>query len=208
MVNPHDGELPPLPWDVAREGEDGCDDEEILILRELRHRKTVLDRRAVELEERITAAEVLEAQLAVKLSQLQVTRTEILVALHEQQRLQEVLAASGEALPGDADEGGTVLEADQAERVQSLARMVEAMKPRAAGPMLAGMDPDVALMVLQLLKPKQAGKVLAAMPAGVAQQLGDRMTARNPGASAAADRVESTPAPAEPAPQTGEEEGS
>jgi flagellar motility protein MotE (MotC chaperone) len=62
------------------------------------------------------------------------------------------------------------------ERVTALARMVDTMKAREAASLLAGMNRDVALLVLRKVKPKQAGKILGEMPTETARELGDRMT--------------------------------
>ncbi len=141
----------PLPWDVPRAGEDACDDEEMLVLRDLRKRSLALDRREAELDERVGALAELEKEAAAEIKRLEEMRTAIVDLMEKQQ--------SGSQ-----------------ERIASLARVVDTMKAREAATMLAGMDEDIALQVLRKIKPKQAGKVLGAMPDRKAQQLGDRMT--------------------------------
>ncbi len=145
------GPLPPLPWDEPRHGEAACDDEEILVLRDLRKRSEELDRRQAALDEREAALTLLETEAAVKLEELQALRAEVTEMLERERVATE-------------------------ERVTALARMVDTMKARDAAPLLAGMDRDVALMVLRRVKPKQAGKILGEMPTQIARELGDRMT--------------------------------
>jgi flagellar motility protein MotE (MotC chaperone) len=121
------------------------------MLRDLRQRALVLDRREVILAEREAALQSLEADAVVSLDGLDALRTEILELLSREQ-------------------------VATAQRVRTLAKMIDTMKAREAATLLAGMDQDVTILVLRKLKPKQAGKVLAAMPDAVAQRLGDRMT--------------------------------
>lgn len=154
VAEEEDGErkpLPPLPWDAPREGEDGCEDEEILVLRDLRRRADELDRRSAALDEREAALTTLETEAAAKLEELQAIRAEITQMLEREQVASE-------------------------DRVAALARMVDTMKAREAADLLAGMDRDVALLVLRKVKPKQAGKILGEMPTATARELGDRMT--------------------------------
>ena len=143
--------LPPLPWDAPRQGEDVCEDEEILILRDLRTRADELDRREAALDEREAALATLEAEAAATMDELQAMRAEITETLGRQKVATD-------------------------ERVTALARMVDTMKAREAADLLAGMDRDVALLVLRKVKPKQAGKILGEMPTATARELGDRMT--------------------------------
>jgi flagellar motility protein MotE (MotC chaperone) len=145
------GPVPPLPWDAPREGEVACEDEEILVLRDLRTRADELDRRQAALDERETALATLEAETAEKMEELQAIRTEITEMIGR------------EKVASD-------------ERVTALARMVDTMKAREAASLLAGMNRDVALLVLRKVKPKQAGKILGEMPTETARELGDRMT--------------------------------
>jgi flagellar motility protein MotE (MotC chaperone) len=145
------GPLPPLPWDAPRAGEQACDDEEILVLRDLRNRARELDRRETALDEREEALQTLERQVEERLAELATMRGEL-----------EAMATR-EQVATDT-------------RVDELARMVDTMKARDAAAMLAGMNQDVVLKVLRRLKPKQAGKVLGEMPPATATTLGDRMT--------------------------------
>lgn len=145
------GPLPPLPWDAPRQGEAACDDEEILILRDLRRRADELDRRGAALDEREAAVATLEAAAETTLEELQAIRAEITTLLEREQ-------------------------VATADRVTALARMVDTMKAREAADLLAGMDRDVCLLVLRKVKPKQAGKILGEMPTAIARELGDRMT--------------------------------
>ncbi len=144
--------LAPLPWDQPRDGEEGCTDEEILVLRDLRKRSLELDRREAGLDERQASLGDLEVQMGEELAKLEAMRA-VVLDLMQQQKDQNL------------------------ERIGALARVIDTMKAREAATMLAGMDEQIALEVLRKLKPKQAGKVLGAMPDRKAQRLGDRMTA-------------------------------
>ncbi|HCP45367.1 MAG TPA: hypothetical protein DIU15_04965 [Deltaproteobacteria bacterium] len=146
-----DGVQRPLPWEIPREGELGCEDEEILLLRDLRLRARELDRRETVLEEREAALRRFEEQTAETLDELQGVRTEILKLLEEQQ---EALAL----------------------RVASLAKVVDGMKAKDAAKMLAGIEEGVALQLLQRIKAKNAGKILGYMPPERAQKLAEGMT--------------------------------
>jgi len=142
---------PPLPWETPRADEGECRMEEILVLRALRGRARALDRREESLDERAAALAQLETEAEERLAELQAIRGEIVQMLEREQ------VAS-------------------ADRVRTLAKVVDTMKPREAASMLAGMDRDVSILVLRKLKPKQAGKILGAMPDDIATELGDRMT--------------------------------
>lgn len=141
----------PLPWEIPRDGEDSCRPEEMVLLRQLRERAQSMDARETALAAREDAAKQAEAEIAAELARVEAIRTEVL------------------ALLGRA-------EVASKENVGSLARMVDAMKAKEAAPMLAGMNEDVALEILQKIKPKQAAKILGAMAPAKAQALGDRFT--------------------------------
>ncbi len=141
----------PLPWEVPKDGEEACRPEEMVVLRQLRQRALEMDARERLVEQREAAAKQAEAAIAVDLRRVEEIRDEIAKML------------------GRADVASK-------ENVASLAKMVDAMKAKEAAPMLAGMDDDVALEILQKLKPKQAAKILGAMDAKTAQRLGDRFT--------------------------------
>ncbi len=157
-----DGPLPPLPWDRPKQGEEKCFAEEITMLRDLRGRSVELDRREAALAEREVALTALEAEAAARLDELDAVRGEILELLGREQ-------------------------VATADRVRTLAKMVDTMKPREAATLLAGMERDVAILVLRKLKPKQAGKVLGSMPPEIAQEIGDRMTVLDDPRDGAAD---------------------
>ena len=142
---------PPLPWEAPKADEEECRTEEILVLRDLRGRSRSLDRREASLDERVAALEQLETEAQERLAELQDIRAEIVTMLEREQVATE-------------------------DRVRALAKVVDTMKPAEAASMLAGMNRDVAILVLHKLKPKQAGKILGAMPGDIATELGNRMT--------------------------------
>jgi len=156
------GPVPLLPWDRPKQGEEQCFVEEITMLRDLRQRSLELDRREAILGEREAALESLEAEGAKRLGDLDGLRTEILELMDREQ-------------------------VATADRVRTLAKVVDTMKPREAAILLAGMDDGVAVLLLRKLKPKQAGKILGAMPTDVSQRLGDRMTVLEDPRDASAD---------------------
>lgn len=156
------GPIPMLPWDRPKQGEERCFVEEITMLRDLRARKLELDRRETILEEREAALASLETEAAVELDALDALRAEVLDLMAREQ-------------------------VATADRVRTLSKMIDTMKPREAATLLAGMERDVAILVLRRLKPKQAGKVLGAMPQDVAQAIGDRMTVLDDPRDASAD---------------------
>ncbi len=165
----------PLPWEVKSPHEESCTDEEILILRDLRQRARELDRRDLVLTEREEALRALASVVEERMADLQAVRSEMLAKLEGEKSL-------------------------TGERVGKLARMVDSMKATPAATMLAGMDEEVALAVLQRIKPKQAGKVLASMPPAKAQRLANRMTlVEDPRSGGPSTRPPSNPTPA-PAP--------
>ncbi len=68
---------------------------------------------------------------------------------------------------------------DEKERLaQKLAKMYEAMKPAKAAPILAVLDMDVILEIMQRMKEKQAAKILSFMDAGLAAQVSLRMSVK------------------------------
>jgi len=146
-----DGVRKPLPWEIPRQGELGCEDEEILLLRDLRLRARELDRREASLEEREGALRRFEEETSETLEELQGVRAEILKLLEEQQEALEL-------------------------RVASLAKVVDGMKAKDAAKMLAGIEEGVALQLLQRIKAKNAGKILGYMPPERAQKLAEGMT--------------------------------
>jgi len=146
-----DGVRRPLPWEIPRQGELGCEDEEILLLRDLRLRARELDRRETALEEREAALRQFEEDTSETLAELQGVRDEILRLLEDQQEALEL-------------------------RVASLAKVVDGMKAKDAAKMLAGIEEGVALQLLQRIKAKNAGKILGYMPPKRAQTLAEGLT--------------------------------
>lgn len=146
---PEGNERPP--WESTANDPEGCHDDEIGVLRDLRGRSKRLDRRSRDLDEREAAVKRLEDHAAEQIARLEEMRSNLLDLLAErtEQRLK---------------------------RVAELAKMVTNMKPKASAPLLAGLDEDTAILVLEALGSKQAGKVLGAMAGAEALRLGDRYT--------------------------------
>jgi flagellar motility protein MotE (MotC chaperone) len=140
------------PWEADPDDPQGCTDDEIGVLRDLRGRSARLDSRARNLDAREGAVKRLEDHAAEQVTRLERMRIKLLalVAQRSEARLQ---------------------------RVEELAKMVSNMKPRAAAPLLAGLEEETAVLVLKALKSKQAGKVLSAMTGPEALRLGERYTA-------------------------------
>lgn len=141
----------PLPWELPRQGEEECRPEEMAVMRELRDRSLLLDKREASLEAREEQMATVERELARELKRVEEMRAELM----------EVLTRAEDV---------------HAENTASLSSMVDGMKAKDAAGMLSGMDEDVALEVLRSVKPKQAGKILAAMDPATSRRLGDRYT--------------------------------
>ena len=141
----------PLPWELPRQGEEECRPEEMAVMRELRDRSLLLDKREASLEAREEQMATVERELARELKRVEEMRAELMEVLN---RAEDV----------------------HAENTASLSSMVDGMKAKDAAGMLSGMDEDVALEVLRSVKPKQAGKILAAMDPATSRRLGDRYT--------------------------------
>lgn len=141
----------PLPWELPRQGEEACRPEEMAVMRELRDRSLLLDKREASLEAREEQMATVERELARELKRVEEMRAELMQVL-------------------------TRAEDVHAENTASLSSMVDGMKAKDAAEMLSGMDEDVALEVLRSVKPKQAGKILASMDPATSRRLGDRYT--------------------------------
>ena len=142
----------PPPWTTTDGADAACHPDEMGILRDLRGRANLLGRRAADLDAREAAVKRLEDHAAEQLVRLEEIRAEILALV-----------------TGRAEE--------RRERVGELAKMVSTMKPKAAGPLVAGLEEETAVLVLEVLGAKQAGKVLGAMSGSDALRLGGRYTA-------------------------------
>lgn len=135
------------PWAMT---EASCIDQ-MGLLPDLRSRSKQLDGREQELAARESAVERLEIRAGEQLTHLESIRAEILEAMATQ-----------------------VARRDS--RVEELAKMIGAMKAKKAAPMLATLEENTAIGVLEALDAKQAGKILAAMPPAEARRLGQRYT--------------------------------
>ena len=125
---------------------------ELLLLRELRTHTEELRSREAAVLEREKAVEELEVQLDEKLAAVQAVRDEVLRRMQEQTERRTT-------------------------RIAELAKMIASMKPKAGGPVVAQMDDDDAIRILESLGAGKAGKLLAAMSAERARALGERYIA-------------------------------
>jgi flagellar protein FlbB len=92
----------------------------------------------------------------------------------------EALRVKIEALRGEVD-------AAHAERVTSVVRTVEAMKPAAAAKMIERLDRALAIEVLNQMASSKAGKLFAVLPPGLAADLAEGIV--GPGGTAGVEGV-------------------
>lgn len=123
-------------------------------------RTLVLDlrRRERELEER-------ERTLALREGELNAAQARL------DERLQSL-----EALRVQLDKQLGQVETDRERRVDSLVKMVEQNRAATIAPMVAELDVDLAVEVLDRMSRQKAGKLLGALPSGTAAKLAARMT--------------------------------
>ncbi|MEZ4235189.1 MAG: hypothetical protein R3F59_03305 [Myxococcota bacterium] len=105
-----------------------------------------LDRRERTVAEKEAALSAVESRLEERTAALEKLRGEI------------------EALRGEVDQ-------QHEERVSSVVRTVEAMKPAAAAKMIENLDRTLAIEVLDKMSPSKAGKLFGALPPALAASL-------------------------------------
>lgn len=67
-------------------------------------------------------------------------------------------------------------DAETDKKVADLVKMVEANRPTSAAPIVAALDPDLAVRVIERMNPQKAGKLLAELPPRTAASLAERLT--------------------------------
>ncbi len=118
----------------------------------LNARERTVERREASLEDR-------EADLAAAEERL----------MERMKALEDLRAAIDVQLQG--------LDEDEERRRKGLVVMVEKMKAKEAAPVVAALDKDLAVDVLDRMNRTKAGKLLAQLPAPVAAELAQRLTA-------------------------------
>lgn len=117
----------------------------------LETRERALERREATLQAREAELRQVEVELQGQVVELEALRAEIQVLLEQ---------ADGE----------------REARVQALVKMTESMRSKDAAALLAEVDPDLAVEVLDRMNRTKAGKALAAMPAPTAAALAEDLT--------------------------------
>jgi flagellar motility protein MotE (MotC chaperone) len=117
----------------------------------LETRERSLERREATLEAREAELRQVETELQAQVGELETLRGEIQTLLEQ---------ADGE----------------REERVQALVKMTESMRSKDAAALLAEVDPDLAVEVLDRMNRTKAGKALAAMPPPTAAALAEDLT--------------------------------
>jgi flagellar motility protein MotE (MotC chaperone) len=121
-----------------------------------------LRRRERELERR-------ERALAEEEARLETLRKEIEQNLAESEKMLRAM----ERLAGDAQDS-------RQQEMTKWVKIYQAMKPKQAGPVLAGLDPTFALAILAQMTPEDAGKILNYMEPEQAITLGEALALRHP----------------------------
>jgi len=123
--------------DAAAE-EAGLSSNEIIVLRSLQARREALDERELGITTREGATAAAEARLQEQIAELKAVETQIQVML-------------------------TQMETKRDERMTSLVKTYEAMKPKDAAEIFNGMDDGVLLDIAKAMKPATLAAVLSAM---------------------------------------------
>lgn len=111
---------------------------EVQVLQNLAQRRAELDRRAAELDQREALVEAAQQSVEEKVKELQALRTELQELMH-------------------------TVDAQQQERITSLVKIYETMKPREAAAILETLEMPVALDVLEQMREAKSAPILAAM---------------------------------------------
>lgn len=127
---------------------------EVQVLQSLSQRRAELDRRAADLEQRETLLEAAQKNIESKVGELQSLKAELQSLLH------------------NVDE-------QQNERIKSLVKIYETMKPREAAAILETLDMAVTLDVLEQMKETKSAPILAAMDPQKASAITVEMSKRH-----------------------------
>ena len=127
------------------------------------------------------AGERVFADLAAERDRIQREREQLLALRQTIQAEEKTLVDTRELLEkvlGELRAEQQVYSEEKERLAQKLAKMYEAMKPDKAAPILAVLDMDVILEIMQRMKEKQAAKILSFMDAGLAAQVSLRMSVK------------------------------
>lgn len=130
---------------------------------ELSARERSLERREATMNEREAELQAIEERLSKRVAELQALRTEI-------------------------DDLRTKVDQERAERVGTVAKSVESMKPAQGAALLEQLEPDLAIEVVRRMNKSKVGKVLAAMKPDVAAKIAS-------GLATTASRIAPPPTP-------------
>ncbi len=142
--------IPPDPASVAR----WCNAEQQgahALAEQLRRREREIDEQGRALAMRAQEIQAAEEVLTLRLTELQKTRDQIEGALTQSDAVAE-------------------------KRIADLVKMVEASRANAAAPIIAALDPALAVRVLERMNTQKAGKLLAELPPVTAARLAERFT--------------------------------
>lgn len=127
---------------------------EVAVLQTLGQRRAELDRRAGELDQREALLQAAQQSVEDKVKELEGLRTELQNLLH-------------------------TVDTQQQERIASLVKIYETMKPREAAAILETLDMQVALDVMEQMKETKSAPILAAMDPQKASAITVEMSRRN-----------------------------
>ncbi len=127
---------------------------EVQVLQNLAQRRDELDKRAAELDQREVLMTAAEQRIDGKVTELENLRTE----------LQGLL---------------TKIDGQEQDRISSLVKIYETMKPREAAAILEGLEMEVALDVLERMRETKSAPILASMDPQKASQITVEMSKRH-----------------------------
>lgn len=121
------------------------------LAQDMESRQAALERREASIAAKEEDLRAVEARLDERLAQLKAIREEIAEQLS---RIDEV----------------------EDDRRDALVRMLQSMRPKQGAPILAELEDDLAVAVVDLMSPGKAGKLLAALPAAKAADLMQKLS--------------------------------
>jgi flagellar motility protein MotE (MotC chaperone) len=134
--------------------------------------------------EELASAERAFADLEVERDRVQRDKEDLLT-LRTRQAVEEKMLADQQALlQGMLDSlrvTTTGLDDTRARAADKLAKLYEAMKPDKAAPILATLEMDIVLDIIQRMKERPAARILANMDAGLAAQISARLSGKRIG---------------------------